>query len=141
MKMKREKLTMDVFLLLLFLSGSLLAQQKEETSNVNLLNYDDVRSYLNLDIDQQKTIEQLIIDIIAIKEQDEKAIQEMLFKMQSMGMRNPSMREKIMTERAERQNNINGLIKQIEQSLNKEQLEKFNGIEKPNLMNKSKKMN
>lgn len=139
--MKREKLTMDVFLLLLFLSGSLLAQQKEETSNVNLLNYDDVRSYLNLDIDQQKTIEQLIIDIIAIKEQDEKAIQEMLFKMQSMGMRNPSMREKIMTERAERQNNINGLIKQIEQSLNKEQLEKFNGIEKPNLMNKSKKMN
>ncbi len=139
--MKREKLTMDVFLLLLFLSGSLLAQQKEETSNVNLLNYDDVRSYLNLDIDQQKTIEQLIIDIIAIKEQDEKAIQEMLSKMQSMGMRNPSMREKIMTERAERQNNINGLIKQIEQSLNKEQLEKFNGIEKPNLMNKSKKMN
>lgn len=139
--MKREKLTMDVFLLLLFLSGSLLAQQKEETSNVNLLNYDDVRSYLNLDIDQQKTIEQLIIDIIAIKEQDEKAIQEMLSKMQSMGMRNPSMREKIMTERAERQNNINGLIKQIEQSLNKGQLEKFNGIEKPNLMNKSKKMN
>ncbi|HET55144.1 MAG TPA: hypothetical protein ENN33_07990 [Ignavibacteria bacterium] len=62
-------------------------------------------------------------------------------KMQSMDMRDPSMREKMMNERAERESKIDGLIKQIELSLNKKQLEKFNEIEKPNLMNKSRRMN
>lgn len=138
--MKREKLTMAVFLIALLFSSVLLAQQNG-SSKVNLLNYDDVKSYLNLDIDQQETIEPLIKEIITIKEGDEKAIQEMRSKMQSMGMPDPLMREKMMKERSEKQNEINGLIKQIEQSLNKEQLEKFDGIEKPNLMDKSKKMN
>jgi len=68
-------------------------------------------------------------------------MQDMRSKMLSMGMPDPSMREKMMEERAERQNNIDALIRQIEQSLNKEQIEKFNEIEKPNLMNKSKRMN
>jgi len=68
-------------------------------------------------------------------------MQDMRSKMQSMGMRDPSMREKMMNERAERESKIDGLIKQIELSLNKKQLEKFNEIEKPNLMNKSRRMN
>jgi hypothetical protein len=137
--MKREKLTMAAFLIALLFSSVLSAQQNESTK-INLLNYDDVKSYLNLDIDQQKTIEPLIKEIITIKEQNEKVIKEMRSKMQSMGMPDPSMREKMMKERAERQSKIDGLIKQIELSLNKKQLEKFNEIEKPNLMNKSKQM-
>jgi len=68
-------------------------------------------------------------------------MQDMRSKMQSMDMRDPSMREKMMNERAERESKIDGLIKQIELSLNKKQLEKFNEIEKPNLMNKSRRMN
>lgn len=138
--MKREKLTMAVFLIALLFSSVLTAQQNE-SANVNLLNFDDVKNYLNLDIDRQETIEPLIKEIITVKEMDEKAIQEMRSKMQSMGMPDPSMREKMMKERSERQNKIDGLIKQIEQSLNKKQLEKFDEIEKPNLMNKSKSMN
>lgn len=138
--MKREKLTLAVFLIALLFSSMLLAQQNG-SSKVNLLDYDDVKGYLNLDIDQQETIEPLIKEIITIKEGDAKAIQEMRSNMQSMGMPDPSMREKMMKERSERQNKINRLIKQIEQSLNKKQLEKFDGIEKPNLMDKSKKMN
>lgn len=138
--MKREKLTMDVFLIALLFSSMLLAQQNG-SSKVYLLNYDDVKSYLNLDIEQQETIDPLIKIITTIKEQDEKAIQEMRSKMQSMGMPEPSMREKMMKERSERQSKIDKLIKKIEPSLNKKQLEKFNEIGKPNLMNKSKKMN
>ena len=138
--MKRENLTMAVFLIALLFS-SVLSAQPNASSKVNLLNFDDVISYLNLDIDQQKTIELLIKEIISIIERDEKAMKEMRSKMQSMGIPDPSMREKMMKERSERQNKIDGLIKQIEQSLNKKQLEKFNEIEKPNLMNKSKKMN
>lgn len=135
--MKKAKLTMAVFLIALLFSSVLSAQQNE-SSKINLLNYDDVKSYLNLDYDQQKTIGPLIKEIITIKKQDEKAIKEMRSKMQSMGMPDPSMREKMMKERFERQNKIDGLIKQIEQSLNKRQLEKFDEIEKPNLMNRSK---
>lgn len=137
--MKRVKLTMAVFLITLLFSSVLSAQQNESTK-INLLNYDDVKSYLNLDYDQQKTIEPLIKEIITIKKQDEKAIKEMRSKMQSMGMPDPSMRVKMMKERLERQNKIDGLIKQIEQTLNKKQIEKFNEIEKPNLMNKTKQM-
>ncbi len=137
--MKREKLMLAAFLTALFFNSSLLAQQNE-SSKINLLNYDEVKSYLNLDFDQQQSIDSLIKEIITIKEQDEKTIKEMRSKMQSMGMPDPSLRKKMMKERAERQSKIDGLIKQIEQSLNKKQLEKFDEIEKPNLMNKSKQM-
>lgn len=138
--MKREKLTLAVFLIALLFSSMLLAQQNG-SSKVNLLDYDDVKGYLNLDIDQQETIEPLIKEIITIKERDEKAIQEMRSNMQSMGMLDPSMREKMMKERAEKQSQIDALIRQVEEALYKTQLEKFNEIEKPNLMSKSKMMN
>lgn len=137
--MTREKLTMVLFLVMLIFNNLLSAQQKE-SEKISLLNYNKVKSHLNLDSKQQKTIEPSIQEIINIKGQEGKAIQGMRSKMQSTGMPNPSMREKMMKERSERQNKINGLIKQIEQSLNKEQLEKFDEIEKPNLMNKSKQM-
>lgn len=135
--MKREKLTMAVFLIALFFS-SVQSVPQTESLKVDLLNYDEVKSFLNLDSTQQKAIEPLIKEIITIKEQDEKAMKEMRSRMQSLGIPDPPMREKMKKERSERQNKIDGLIKQIEQSLNKEQLEKFNEIEKPNLMNKSK---
>jgi C4-type Zn-finger protein len=137
--MKKTKFTMAVFLIALLFSSVLSARQNDSLK-INLLNFDDVKSYLNLDFDQQETIEPLIKEIITIKEQNEKAIKEMRSKMQSMGMPDPSIREKMMKERAERQSKIDGLIKQIEKSLNEKQLEKFDEIEKPNLMNKSKQM-
>jgi hypothetical protein len=55
-------------------------------------------------------------------------------------MRDPSLRVKMMNERSEKQNEIDGLIKKIEQALNDDQLVKFKSIEKPNLMSKSKRM-
>lgn len=137
--MKREKLNLVVlFAALLF--SNVLAQQ-DETAKVSLLNYDEVESYLNLSLDQQNSIKPLVKEIVNIKEQDEKAFKELRSKMQSMGKRDPSMREKMMEERSQKQNKIDGLIKQIEQLLNKDQLEKFNKIEKPNLMSNSKRMN
>ena len=60
--------------------------------------------------------------------------------MQSMGMPDSSLREKMMKERAEKQSKTDELSKKIEESLNKEEIEKFKKIEKPNLMNKSKQM-
>ncbi len=138
--MKSEKLIMALFLAAL-LFGSVLSAQQNESSKVNLLNYEEVKSYLKLDLEQQITIKPLINEIKIIIEQSQKIAKEMRSNMQSMGMPDPSMREKMMEERAERQNEINGLIKQIEQSLNKNQLEIFNEIEKPNLMSKSKRMN
>ncbi|MBK7105951.1 MAG: hypothetical protein IPH62_11770 [Ignavibacteriae bacterium] len=134
--MKRETLTMAVFLIALIFSSVVSAQQNESTK-VDLLNFDVVKSYLSLDIDQQKTIEPLINDIIDIKDQADKTRNKMRSNMQSMGTPDPSMREKMMKERSARQNKIDGLIKQIEQLLNKKQLEKFNEIDKPNLIKKS----
>ena len=82
----------------------------------------------------------MIKKIKSIIEQDEEAIQGIRSEMQSMGMRDPSMREKMMKERYERQNEINGLIKKTEQNLNESQLDKFKEIEMPNFMNKTKSM-
>lgn len=138
--MKSEKLIMALFLVVLLFNNVLSAQQNE-SSKISLLNYEEVKSYLKLDPEKQITIKPLINEIKIIIEQSQKAAKEMRSNMQSTGMPNPLMREKMITERAERQNEINGLIKQIEQSLNKEQLEIFNEIEKPNLMSKSKRMN
>ncbi|MDP3831903.1 MAG: hypothetical protein Q8Q47_11575 [Ignavibacteriaceae bacterium] len=143
--MGRKKIILFALIAILVISGALVAQQDNKTpaktSEVNLLNFDEVKSYLNLDAEQQIKIEPLIKKIKSIIEQDEEAIQEIRSQMQSMGMRDPSMREKMMKERSERQDEIDGSIKRTEENLNEKQLEKFNGIEKPNLMDKSKKMN
>jgi len=121
------------------ISSSLFAQQAE-SSKINLMDYDELNSYLNLDIEQQEIIKPLIDEIKTVKDQDEKTMKDMRSKMQSMGMPDPSLREKMMKERSERQNKIDELTKKMEQSLNKEQIAKFKKIEKPNLMNKSKRM-
>jgi hypothetical protein len=143
--MKRKKIILFAFIAILVISGALFAQQDNKTlaktSEVNLLNFDEVKSYLNLDAEQQIKIEPLIKKIKSIIEQDEEAIQEIRSQMQSMGMRDPSMREKMMKERSERQDEIDGSIKKIEDNLNESQFDKFKEIEKPNLMDKSKKMN
>ena len=136
--MKKYNLFQIACLTILAVSGTLFAQQ--ESSRINLTNYDDVKSYLNLDIDQQQIIEPLVTEIKSIIDSDEKAMQDMRSKMQSMGMPDPSLREKMMKEREERQSKTDELSKKIEQALNKEQIEKFKKIEKPNLMNKSKQM-
>jgi hypothetical protein len=143
--MKRKKIILFAFIAILVISGALFAQQDNKTlaktSEVNLLNFDEVKSYLNLDAEQQIKIEPLIKKIKSIIEQDEEAIQEIRSQMQSMGMRDPSMREKMMKERSERQDEIDGSIKKIEDNLNESQFDKFKEIDKPNLMDKSKKMN
>lgn len=140
--MKMKKIILFAFIAILVISGALFAQQDNKTpdknSEVNLLNFDEVKSYLSLDVEQQTKIEPLIKKIKSIIEQDEKAIQEIRSQMQAMGMRDPSMREKMMKERSERQNEINGSIIKIEENLNESQLDKFKEIEMPNLMNKSK---
>lgn len=139
--MKKKNLIHAALIIILIIGNSLFGQQEKDSSKINLTDYDNLKSYLNLSIDQQKIIEPLVTEIQSIIDSDEKAIQDMRSKMQSMGMRDPSMREKMMNERAERESKIDGLVKQIELSLNKKQLEKFNEIEKPNLMNKSRRMN
>jgi len=142
--MKRERFILFGLITILVISSSLFAQQDKKistkTSDVNLLNFDEVKSYLSLDAEQQTKIEPLIKEIKTIIEQNEKAMQEMRSKIKSMEMPDPSLREKMMKERSERQNKINELIKKIEQALNDEQLVKFKSIEKPNLMSKSKRM-
>jgi len=138
--MKRKNFIQLALITILVISSSLFGQQEKESSKINLMDYDDLKSYLNLDIEQQKIIEPLVTEIKSIIDSDEKAMQDMRSKMQSMGMPDPSLREKMMKERAERQNKIDELTKKIEQSLNKGQIEKFKKIEKPNLMNKSKRM-
>jgi len=142
--MGRKKIILFALIAILVIGGALFAQQGNKipakTSEVNLLNFDEVKSYLNLDAEQQIKIEPLIKKIKSIIEQDEEAIQEIRSEMQSMGMRDPSMREKMMKERYERQNEINGLIKKTEQNLNESQLDKFKEIEMPNFMNKTKSM-
>ena len=137
--MKRNNLIKLALITIMAISSSLFAQQAE-SSKINLMDYDDLKSYLNLDIEQQKIIEPLVTEIKSIIDSDEKAMQDMRSKMQSMGMPDPSLREKMMKERSERQNKIDELTKKMEQSLNKEQIAKFKKIEKPNLMNKSKRM-
>lgn len=67
--MKREKFILTAVLTVLFFSSLLLAQQNGNSANVSLLNYDEVKNYLNLDFDQQKTIEPLIKEIININQQ------------------------------------------------------------------------
>jgi len=137
--MKRNNLIKLALITIMAISSSLFAQQAE-SSKINLMDYDELNSYLNLDIEQQEIIKPLIDEIKTVKDQDEKTMKDMRSKMQSMGMPDPSLREKMMKERAERQNKIDELTKKIEQSLNKGQIEKFKKIEKPNLMNKSKQM-
>jgi len=137
--MKRNNLIKLALITIMAISSSLFAQQAE-SSKINLMDYDELNSYLNLDIEQQEIIKPLIDEIKTVKDQDEKTMKDMRSKMQSMGMPDPSLREKMMKERAERQNKIDELTKKIEQSLNKGQIEKFKKIEKPNLMNKSKRM-
>lgn len=141
--MKREKFILFAFITILVVSGSLFAQQDKKistkTSEIRLLNFDEVKSYLSLDAEQQTKIKPLIKEIKTIIEQNEKAMQDMRSKMQSMGMPDPSLREKMMKDRAEKQDKINGLVMQIEQDLNDDQLVKFKNIEKPNLMSKSKR--
>ena len=138
--MKRKNFIQLALITILVISSSLFGQQEKESSKINLMDYDDLKSYLNLDIEQQKIIEPLVTEIKSIIDSDEKAMQDMRSKMQSMGMPDPSLREKMMKERSERQNKIDELTKKMEQSLNKEQIAKFKKIEKPNLMNKSKQM-
>jgi len=138
--MKRKNFIQLALITILVISSSLFGQQEKESSKINLMDYDDLKSYLNLDIEQQKIIEPLVTEIKSIIDSDEKAMQDMRSKMQSMGMPDPSLREKMMKERSERQNKIDELTKKMEQSLNKEQIAKFKKIEKPNLMNKSKRM-
>ena len=137
--MKRNNFILSALITIMAISSSLFAQQAE-SSKINLMDYDELNSYLNLDIEQQEIIKPLIDEIKTVKDQDEKTMKDMRSKMQSMGMPDPSLREKMMKERAERQNKIDELTKKIEQSLNKGQIEKFKKIEKPNLMNKSKQM-
>ena len=137
--MKRNNLIKLALITIMAISSSLFAQQAE-SSKINLMDYDELNSYLNLDIEQQEIIKPLIDEIKTVKDQDEKTMKDMRSKMQSMGMPDPSLREKMMKERSERQNKIDELTKKIEQSLNKGQIEKFKKIEKPNLMNKSKRM-
>jgi len=137
--MKRNNLIKLALITIMAISSSLFAQQAE-SSKINLMDYDELNSYLNLDIEQQEIIKPLIDEIKTVKDQDEKTMKDMRSKMQSMGMPDPSLREKMMKERSERQNKIDELTKKMEQSLNKEQIAKFKKIEKPNLMNKSKRM-
>ena len=137
--MKRNNLIRLTLKTIMAISSSLFAQQEEESSKINLMDYDELNSYLNLDIEQQEIIKPLIDEIKTVTDQDEKTMKDMRSKMQSMGMPDPSLREKMMKERAEKQNKINVLVKQIEQALNDKQLVKFKNIEKPDLMSKSKK--
>ncbi len=137
--MKRNNLIRLTLITIMAISSSLFAQQEEESSKINLMDYDELNSYLNLDIEQQEIIKPLIDEIKTVTDQDEKTMKDMRSKMQSMGMPDPSLREKMMKERAEKQNKINVLVKQIEQALNDKQLVKFKNIEKPDLMSKSKK--
>ena len=136
--MKRNNLIKLALITIMAISSSLFAQQAE-SSKINLMDYDELNSYLNLDIEQQEIIKPLIDEIKTVKDQDEKTMKDMRSKMQSMGMPDPSLREKMMKERAEKQNKINVLVMQIEQALNDKQLVKFKNIEKPDLMSKSKK--
>lgn len=67
-------------------------------------------------------------------------MKDMRSKMQYTSIPDPSMREKMMKERAEKQSQIDAQIRQIEEALNKNQLEKFKFIEKLKLINKSGQM-
>lgn len=137
--MKRNNLIRLTLITIMAISSSLFAQQEEESSKINLMDYDELNSYLNLDIEQQEIIKPLIDEIKTVTDQDEKTMKDMRSKMQSMRMPDLSLREKMMKERAEKQNKINVLVMQIEQALNDKQLVKFKNIEKPDLMSKSKK--
>lgn len=134
--MKRRNFITALIALLMFFTGSLFSQQETETEKVNLLNYEELERYLTLDIEQEEIIEPLVTEIKSIIDQDEKTVQGMRSKMQSMGLRDPSLREKMMRERNERQNKIDQTIEEIKNVLSEEQLEKFHSIEKPNLFSR-----
>ena len=110
--MKRNNFILSALITIMAISSSLFAQQAE-SSKINLMDYDELNSYLNLDIEQQEIIKPLIDEIKTVKDQDEKTMKDMRSKMQSMGMPDPSLREKMMKERSERQNKIDELTKKI----------------------------
>ena len=76
-KMKRKKIIQVALITILVISNSIFGQQEKESSKIDLSNYNDVKSYLNLDIDQQQIIEPLVTEIKSIIDSDEKAMQDM----------------------------------------------------------------
>ncbi len=75
--MKRKKIIQVALITILVISNSIFGQQEKESSKIDLSNYNDVKSYLNLDIDQQQIIEPLVTEIKSIIDSDEKAMQDM----------------------------------------------------------------
>ena len=124
---------------LVIILGLIFVSTITAQDQVSLLEMDKVKEYLALNVDQYKTINAKVVQIEKILEQDKETITTLKARFKSGD--EPGFFEKIKVKRGRdnRVDQIECLLKEIEDQLNDQQKIKYKNIGKPVLKSLNKK--
>jgi hypothetical protein len=109
-------------------------KQAAKADSISLLDTTRVTEYLGLSEAQQDSVKPKIAEIQKIVDEDKRIRDEMRAQFMSGQVHfDREAMQKARAERGERQKEINSLVDEIQQQLNKEQKEKFASVLVPNL--------